>query len=420
MEGDVMDILEVYGGEPLFGEVMIQGSKNAVLPILTGALLISGETVIHNCPRILDVDYVVSILRSLGCRAEWKGKALILNTEHVSSSVIPLFEAQKMRSSIIFMGAMLGRCHEVSLPFPGGCVIGNRPIDFHLHAFQKMNVTIREDNGMYHASTDRLTGNRIHLPFPSVGATENIILAAVLAEGITTIRGCACEPEIVTLCEFLSGAGADISGAGSSCITIHGVSVLHNTQIRIPADRIVAGTYAFAVAATRGCAILQQAPLSQMDVVLRVLQQTGCNMERLEDGLLVDATRAGKRISPLTTGVYPEYPTDLQSPLMAYLCMAEGVSCIKETIFEDRFRIASELIRMGAVIEIHDKEAHIYGRKKLTATTVRAYELRGCAALVIAGLCASGKTVIIGKHYVERGYENLCGDLSKLGAKIMG
>lgn len=408
----------MYGKNPLYGAVRIQGSKNAVLPILTGALLIPGKTVIHNCPKILDTYHMIDILKSVGCIVKRDGSDLLIDAEKIFTCEIPAASADKMRSSIIFLGAMLGRRKEAKIPYPGGCVIGKRPFDFHIDALTCMGAMIERKESILYGKTEKLHGERIDLKFPSVGATENIILAAVLADGITEIHGAAKEPEIFELCRFLNGAGAIISGAGSETIIIQGVDYLHDSEYTIVPDRIVAGTYCFAVAATRGTALLEEVPVEQMKSIVDILKRMGCTVAPGVNTLYLDAKMCNGPIPYLATDVYPGFPTDLQSPLMSVLCTADGVSQIKETIFEGRFRVAQELGKMGAVIEIEEQKARIYGSNSLHGESVSAQELRGGAALVIAGLCATGKTTISNAFYIGRGYEDICGDLKALGAKI--
>ena len=412
-----MEGIEIYGGDPLSGEVRIQGSKNAALPILAAVILHRGITKLHNCPNIRDVTYMVQILEEMGCHVTWSGHTLCVDAKEVHSAWVSPEAGKKMRSSIIFLGALLGRMKEACIPYPGGCVIGARPIDLHKKSMEQMQTSFEEKDGIVYASAPNLLGSSIPLDFPSVGATENIILAAVLAEGRTEILNAAKEPEIVELCEFLNQKGAKITGAGTACIVIEGVSELADSEYCLMSDRIVAGTYLMAVMATRGQCVLKAAPVSQLTKVLEMVQKMGAVITVKAEELSVDGRVASQPLPFAETLPYPGFPTDLQSQLMALLSVAEGESRIAERMFESRFKIAAELRRMGAGIVIAGAEARISGGA-LLGTAVNAPELRGGAALVIAGLCATGKTTIADCHYIERGYEDICGDLQKLGAQI--
>ncbi len=324
-----------------------------------------------------------------------------------------------MRSSITLLGAMLGRVGEVTMAYPGGCVIGERPIDMHLHALRRMGVAIYEKENCFTAKAKSLEGTVINLPFSSVGVTENILLAAVMAKGVTVLQNAAKEPEIVTLCEFLREAGAVIEGIGGSVLIIQGGHQLHGVCFRIPADRIVAGTYLMSVLGTGGNIFLEDAPVSQMQSMLKTAEEIGAQIHISREGLLVIAGEELRSIPYLKTEVYPGFPTDMQSPLMAALTCIRGKSLIEETIFEDRFRIVEQLKKMGACIELKGKrQAVIVGTDSLLGCEVRAQELRGGAALVIAGCMALGETVITNRHFIERGYEDICRDYQNLGVNI--
>ena len=413
-----MNTIEVYESRPLKGEVTVQGSKNAALPVMTAAILIPGVTVLHNIPLITDILYMITILRSVGCVVEQNKDSLYIDACHVNTSAIPRNAAGKMRSSIIFLGAMLSRMRRAGIPYPGGCAIGKRPFDFHTDAMEKMGAVIKTEEKVLFAEAKRLYGAEISLPFPSVGATENIILAAALAEGKTHIRNAAKEPEIQELCSFLNAAGAKIMGAGESEILIEGVNSLKPVEYRIRPDRIVAGTYATAIAATRGTARILKAPSDEMGALLEVLRKMGCKTKVEDAGILIDGSNAVKPYGYLKTGVYPSFPTDLQSPLLSMLCVQEGDSIIEETVFEGRFRVTGELRKLGACIRIEERKAYVSGRCRLHGNEVYAEELRGGAALVIAGLLASGKTTIRDSQYIDRGYVDICDDLKRLGAKM--
>lgn len=410
--------IEIYGGHPLDGEVVIQGSKNAALPILAGVVLHRGTTVLHNCPRISDVMHMIKILEEMGCSVSQSGDTLCIDAKGLNKPCVPEELGEKMRCSVIFLGALLGREGRAEIPYPGGCTIGERPIDMHVDALHQMRAEIQEGCGCLAGKSSRLCGSRISLRFPSVGATENVILAAVLAEGTTEIRGGAREPEIIELCRFLNGMGAKIRGAGTERIRIDGVRELSDSEFVLMPDRIVTGTYLMAAIASRGRCMLREAPQEQMENVISAAERMGARIERMPEGMRVDARAAVKALPMLRTAPHPGFPTDLQSQVMAALCLADGESRIQESVFEARFRTAGELAKMGADISICGQEARIQGTVRLHGETVAAPELRGGAALVIAGAAAEGRTRIEGCHYIQRGYEDICRDMRALGADI--
>lgn len=414
-----MEWFELSGGVPLQGSITLQGSKNAALPLLAGAILHRGKTILYNVPDIRDIGVMIQILRKMGCQVEKEGGKLEIDASSLEVPQVDSVLGGQMRSSIILLGSLLGRCRQAALPFPGGCVIGARPIDLHITALKKMGTVLEEYDGMLHARTEMLQGKRIHLNFPSVGATENIILAAVLAEGTTIVENCAREPEIAELCIFLRQKGADISGEGTSCICIQGVKELKDSRYTLMSDRIVAGTYMMAAAATRGQICLKGAEIRDLKTVMDILKETGAEFRYKDDGLWIDGRNAKYPVARVCTAPYPGFPTDLQSQLLAVLCLAEGRSVVRECMFEERFRIAAQLNRMGACVAADGREAVIDGRSRLYGTNVKAEELRGGAALVIAGLAARGKTRVFGRPFIERGYEDIAGDLRKLGAQIV-
>lgn len=422
--------IRIQGGMPLQGKVRIQGSKNAALPILAATLLTNEVSYIQNCPRIADVHRFVYLLRELGCMVHWQENGIRVQPGGVEHSPCERAEARRMRgeaitgmrSSLCLLGALLGRCGYVTMEHPGGCVIGERPIDLHIRALEQMGVEFAEEDGLLSARVkdEEMYGAQITLDFPSVGATENILLAAVKAAGDTVITGAAREPEVTALCEFLTACGAAIEGIGSSEIVIHGGRELHGTKYTVPADRIVAGTYLFACIGCGGNVLLTQAPWEQLEAVTVVAEKMGAQCIVSEEGLFLQAPKRPKAIGHLQTGPYPEFPTDLQSAAMAVLSTAEGVSSIEENIFENRFRIAEPLNRMGAQIVLKDgQHAVITGVERLQGKRMEACELRGGAALVIAGLAAEGESFVTGQHYIERGYENICRDFRELGARII-
>ena len=415
-----MDSIHIQGDISLQGKVCIQGSKNAALPILAATILTKETSRICNCPRIADVHRMVSLLRSLGCCVKWMDGGICVNAAGVRCGEMPAEAITGMRSSLCLLGAMLGRCGEVVMEYPGGCVIGERPIDLHISALQRMGVTFCEEEGRLRAFAKELHGADIPLTFPSVGATENILLAAVMAEGDTIIRGAAMEPEVVALCEYLQCCGAEIDGIGTEVLTIRGGRKLYGTEFQVPSDRIVAGTYLFGGIGTGGCILLEGAPWEQMEAVLDVAGRMGAQCVRTREGIYVQAPECIKPIEHLQTAPYPGFPTDLQSVTLAVLARASGDSVVEERIFENRFRIVEPLRKMGADIRLSDKSrVCIRGVDKLYGAKVEAKELRGGAALIMAGLMAEGETVITGCSYIYRGYENICKDLRELGARIV-
>lgn len=413
-----MNKIEILGGKPLQGVVTVQGSKNAVLPILSASILNKGITVLHGCPKILDVLFMIEILKEIGCKIKWREDSLEIDASQIISSEISKEFAQKMRSSVMLFGSLLARTGKASIVYPGGCVIGGRPIDLHIMALKELNVVIEEKFERITGSTQELLGNEIYFPFSSVGATENALLAAVLAKGTTRIHMAAKEPEIQMLCGFLRKMGADIDGDGTDCITINGIEKCNDIEFRIPTDRIVAGTYLLAAVATRGKILLKKAPVEHIKEFLQILEQLGARTFVLEEGVWINAQEATRPIEYLETNPYPGFPTDLQSQMMSVLAVANGKSRLKENIFDGRFRLAEELNKMGADIRIIGNEAIIQGVEKLKGGNVWAQDLRGGAALAIAGLVAEQKTVVHDIEHIQRGYLDICKDLKLLGADI--
>lgn len=413
-----MDAVRIYGGNCLRGQTTIQGSKNASLPVLVATLLIKGTCEIENCPDISDVYHMQRLLGSLGCQVEREGPVVRVNTIGLSECDMPADSVGVMRSSIMLLGALLARTGSVTMEYPGGCVIGARPIDLHLQSLRRMGVVIEQQAGGFSAEVSRLKGAVFHLPFVSVGVTENLLLAAVLAEGVTVIEPAAREPEIQALCDFLNSAGARIEGKGSNRLTVYGVEELHPVRYRIPADRIVAGTYLCACMCTGGKVFLRDAPVQDMESVLSCARHMGATIECEKDGILVAGDACENMPGVLRTGCYPEFPTDMQSPFMVVMALAKGQGQIEETVFENRFRIVPELLKMGADISIQGSTACINGGRKLHGAIVQAQELRGGASLVVAALAAEGTSIVTNRHYIDRGYEDIVFRLRELGAEI--
>lgn len=413
-----MSAIQIFGSLSLKGEVKVQGSKNAVLPIMAGALLCEGVTVIHNVPRIQDVFCMVHILEELGCKVVLDKNTLIIDASSVTSVEISEKYVDKMRSSIMVLGALIGRMKEAVTYFPGGCSIGERKIDLHLLALKKFGVTIRVEDRCIAAESGQLNAALIDFPKPSVGATENAILAGVLADGTTVLTGYALEPEIVELCSFLNSMGAKISGIGSQYLKICGVKKLHGCEYVIGGDRIVAGTYLAAAIAGQGEITINGIKPVFLDAVLKQYSLMGADVGRSDDSIHVRMVQRPQSCALIRTAPYPGFPTDMQSQTMAVLAVAAGDSMIEENIFEGRMETAKELNRMGADIKILDCRAHIRGVSHLTGCDVAARDLRGGAALVIAGLCASGRTTIYDCEHILRGYEDICRDIRMLGGNI--
>ena len=414
-----MERITVEGGRRLNGEIRVHGAKNSALPILAGSLLAGGETVLHNCPRLSDVDAAIEILRVLGCCVRREGSTVTVNSDSVTQNEIPKELMHEMRSSIVFLGAMVSRLPEVRLSFPGGCELGPRPIDLHIEALQKLGVSVREESGTLRcAAGSALRGGKIRLPFPSVGATENILLAAVTAQGVTEINGAAKEPEIVDLAKYLTARGARIKGAGTDTVLVEGVTRLHSAAYSVMPDRIVASTYLSAAAITGGKVWVRDLVSADIGSVLPVFEQAGCRMRILSDAVLLEGPGMIQPVRNIRTMPYPGFPTDAQAPVMAMLTLSNGTSVIVETIFQNRYKHVGELSRMGADIRIEGKAAVIRGVRKLYGANVSATDLRGGAALVLAALAAEGKSRIGEVFHLDRGYESLETALASLGAVI--
>lgn len=416
-----MESIRIQGGVALQGKVRIQGSKNAVLPILAATLLTGESSLIKNCPRIADVYAMVSLLKGIGCSVNWQENGLCIDASSVSCEELGTEAVTCMRSSLCLLGALIGRCGKIAMEHPGGCVIGQRPIDLHLGALRQMGVGFREEEGRLIAVADKLCGAHISLPFPSVGATENVVLAAVLAEGDTVLEGAALEPEITALCQYLVNCGAEIEGVGTGRLVIRGGRRLYGTDFAVPADRIVAGTYLFGCIGAGGSVFLEDAPWEQMGAVLDLAEHMGGKLCTSREGVYVQAPDRPRAVECIKTAPYPGFPTDLQSMALAAAALADGESQIRETIFENRFRVVEELRRMGAQIEEQSgSTVLVHGVRSLHGADVEARELRGGAALVVAGLMAQGETTVTGCKYIYRGYENICRDFRELGARVTG
>ncbi|MDO4568399.1 MAG: UDP-N-acetylglucosamine 1-carboxyvinyltransferase [Clostridia bacterium] len=413
-----MDVFKVVGGAELAGEVRVPGAKNAVLPILAACILSDKPVQLTNCPQITDVDNMIAILKQAGCAVEENGDSLSVDASAAACCEMPQELSSKLRSSIFMLGPMIARFGRASFCHPGGCEIGTRPIDLHLNGLRKLNVRIREEFGRIHCESDRLTGAQVHLDYPSVGATENVMMAAVRAEGVTTISNAAREPEIADLQAFLNALGFCVSGAGSSSIVVRGGGMARATRHRIMADRIVAGTALCAAAITGGAVTVLDTDPRDVASVTAKLAEAGCRITCGEAEVRLEAPRRLREIPLIETLPYPGFPTDMQSLLFSLCCVADGTSVIIENVFESRFKTAAEMAKMGARCTVKDRTAIIRGVERLTAADVQARELRGGAALTIAALAADGESTVRGVEYIDRGYQRLDGLLRALGANI--
>ncbi|MGM9662966.1 MAG: UDP-N-acetylglucosamine 1-carboxyvinyltransferase [Oscillospiraceae bacterium] len=413
-----MKRLLVSGGGALRGEVQIQGAKNSVLPILAASVLHRGVSVLEGCPHLSDVETALQILRELGARADWEGERLVVDASRLEGRAVPERLMREMRSSVIFLGALLSRFGEAELSYPGGCELGPRPIDLHLRALGSLGASFSGEGGRILARAERLRGAEITLDLPSVGATENAILAATGAEGTTVIRNAAREPEIVDLQRFLRAMGAKVRGAGSGSVTVEGLAPLHDARHRVMPDRIVAATYLSACAACGGEVRLHGAEEHRLATVLAPLREAGCAIDCDSGGVTIRRTEPLKAVRPIRTAAYPGFPTDAQAVLMASLLKSRGATVFVENIFENRYRHVGELLRMGADIRVEGRVAVVYGVEKLRAAAVRCTDLRGGAALVIAALTAEGESALEQVEHIERGYEDIARDLNALGAAI--
>ena len=407
----------IEGGKRLFGDTYVSGSKNASLPIMAASVLNRGITKLYNVPNIHDTQMMIEILKNIGCKVKRNQNKIVIDSRNVNKFEIPENLMNQMRSSVIFAGAILGKYNKVKFSYPGGCDIGSRPIDLHLKGFEKLGATITKSFGKIVCEAKKIEPTEINLDFPSVGATENIMLSSILADGTTTIINAAMEPEIEDLQNFLNKMGAKIEGAGSNVIKIHGVKKLKDVSYNIMPDRIEAGTLLCAGAVTGGEITLKKVNVGHITPLIDKLTEAGCIIKLKENEISLKAPKKLKGVD-IKTMPYPGFPTDLQAIIGATLSVGAGTSIIVENIFENRFKYVQELQKMGAKINIEGKTAIIKGVKKLYGTKVQATDLRGGASLVLAGLVAKGTTNVENIEYILRGYENLEGKLKSLGAEI--
>lgn len=414
-----MSAFVINGGRRLSGNLRVQGSKNSVLPILAATLLVKGKSVVHNCPMLSDTHSTVKILKTLGCKVVRNGNTITVDSTDAAGYEIPEDLMREMRSSVVFLGAILGRVGKAEISAPGGCEIGLRPIDLHLYAIKKLGVNIDDSHGRLICSApEGLKGSKITFSFPSVGATENAVLTAVVAEGVTTIVNAAREPEIIDLCDFLNACGAKIKGAGESVITIEGVKALNGCEYSVICDRIAAATYLVATAVTGGDVELNNTVPAHLNSVLPLLEEAGCDIRVRCKSIRLKAPRKLNRIDKLVTQPFPGFPTDAQAPFTTLATIAKGTTVIVENIFESRLKHIPELVRMGAKIRTEARVAVIDGVDRLYGAEVFSPDLRGGAALVLAGLCAVGTTTVKNTAFIDRGYEDLENNLCTLNADI--
>jgi UDP-N-acetylglucosamine 1-carboxyvinyltransferase len=408
----------ILGGRTLDGTVNIRGAKNSVLPLLAASILTDEQVIIHNCPDITDVWNMIRMLQLMGVKVRKEADSIIIDPTEIGSHIISPDLAREVRSSLFLLGPIIGRLKQGKAAYPGGCDIGLRPIDIHLKGLRELNVKIEEKNGFIECDGREIKGADIMLDYPSVGATENIMMAAITAPGVTVIRNAAKEPEIVDLQDMLVRMGAKVAGAGHNVIHIEGVTKLKGTEYTPIPDRIVAGTYVIACALLGGKLEITGAEPEHISSLLVKLSKTSCKIEINDDRIYIANNKRLKSLGYVETLPYPGFPTDLQPQTMVLESVSNGTSVIVENIFETRFKHVSELVKMGAHITVKGRNAFIWGVDRLSGAEVRANDLRGGAALVLAGLKAEGVTVVNDIHHIDRGYENFDGILNGLGAEI--
>ncbi len=407
----------VKKSNPLKGSVRIDGAKNAVLPIIAATLLAKGKSVLREVPNLKDVHVISDLLSHLGAEVEYKGTTLTVDATNLTTYDAPYELVRKMRASFLVMGPLLARFNQTKISMPGGCAIGTRPIDLHLKGFKALGANVVMDHGFVEAKTDRLTGSKLYLDFPSVGATENIMMAAVLAEGTTIIENAAEEPEIVDLANFLNEMGADVRGAGTNTIRIKGVKELKATEHDVIPDRIEAATFMVAAAMTKGDITIENIILEHLKPVTAKLREAGCEIIEMDNSIRVIGPKKLKAID-IKTLPHPGFPTDVQAQFMAMLTVANGTGVVIETVFENRFMHVAEFNRMGANIKIEGRTAVVEGVEELNGAKVNATDLRAGAALILCGLIAEGETEIGEIYHIQRGYVDIDKKITALGGNI--
>lgn len=413
-----MNALRIHGGRRLTGEWRVHSAKNAVLPIMAASILTGEATRLEGCPELVDVAYMADILRTLGCRIHSGDGALTIDPQGLNRHEMPDALAKKIRSSIFLLGSILARFRKATVTFPGGCEIGLRPIDLHLSGLRQLGVDVREEGGLIRCDGRHMRAGTVHFDYPSVGATENVMMAAVLLKGRTVLSNVAREPEIVDLQSLLNAMGARISGAGTHTVTVEGVERLHGVSYQPMPDRIVAGTLLAAAAATGGDVRLTNVPCRDLYAVFTKLREMGCEIDEEESAARLRAPQRLTAFQQLQTQPHPGFPTDMQAQMLALAAMAKGTSVVVENVFENRFAHAGDLNRMGANVLVNGRTAVVQGVEALYGAHVTARDLRGGAALVIAGLAARGETLVERAGLIDRGYERLEEMLSALGADI--
>jgi UDP-N-acetylglucosamine 1-carboxyvinyltransferase len=412
-----MDALVISGGKKLLGEVDVAGSKNTALAIMSAVVLAEGTTILHNVPDVSDTRTKAKLLEVFGCRVEWQGRSLIVDSNELRQGDADEEMVRSIRTSFYLLGPILARTGRVTLPAPGGCKIGARPVDFHLKGLSMMGANIDLEHGQYTMASEGLMGAEIYLDFPSAGATQHIMATATLAKGITVIQNAAMEPEVTTLADFLNRMGAKVEGAGTSTVTIQGVDHLKPCEFKVPSDRLQAGTYMLAGAITGGDVTVRNILPDNQTALVNKLREAGADVDEGYDWIRVAAPNRLRGIR-IKTMPYPGFPTDIQQPMAAALTLAEGTSVVEETIYESRIGHVQELNRMGANILQESRVSIINGVNRLRGASVLASDLRAGAALVLAGLAAEGETVVRNVHFIDRGYERLEETLTSLGANI--
>ncbi|MBL8047761.1 MAG: UDP-N-acetylglucosamine 1-carboxyvinyltransferase [Chthonomonas sp.] len=417
MDGLSMHVLKIQGGAPLVGDVIVPGSKNAALAILSAVMLGRGVTTLTNVPNVSDIHIKLELLSRFGAKFEWRGDNLDIDCTTLQPAIVEEDIVRPIRTSFYIIGSLLARLGQVTLPAPGGCKIGARPVDFHLKGLAMMGAKIDLDGGNYIAEVDRLRGTEIYLDFPSAGATQHLMSTATLAEGVTVIQNAACEPEIVQLAEFLTAMGARIEGAGTPTVSIIGVDRLHGCTFRVPEDRLQAGTFLLAGAITRGKVTARGIMPDHQIALINKLREAGAECEEGFDWVSVAAPSRLEGIK-IKTMPYPGFATDIQQPMAAVLALAKGQSSIEETIYESRTGHVSELNRMGAKMSVVGRLTQIEGVESLDGAVVESSDLRAGAALVLAGLAAEGETIVRNIHFIDRGYMNFEALLNSLGGNV--